>query len=234
MKIKVFRKGGADFDGPAFEAVERRVHLLEINLKFFALGGQSARVVIQVKVPLLLFPLKKRHLHCRAVDAVIWDIAPAIAFEGASLGADQLGDKRLAALAHDDEMILFLVHILDVGPAEVAAIEHEADRSITVLTHLVNEVLELADIIDGPRVLFVKERHLVGFVVGQRKIEDRQTFVVLGVAELDDVDVAGLAVLVGRVVGKVDALSMILTPVPIVEKPLNLILGNVGKKARKT
>jgi len=92
---------------------------------------------------------------------------------------------------------------------------------------LAEHELELAGVDDRARVLLIEQRDAVGPVVGDRIPEDGQSLVILGMAELDELQVPGLAVLVCGVVADVDPLPVVTPPVPLVEKPWRCVLRHV-------
>ena len=145
---------------------------------------------------------------------------------------DQLRDERLAALDHHDERQLVLVHVLDVGAAKVSTIEYEADVAVLIRQGFVDEIAELTDIVDRSRVYLVEQRHLIGAVVCHSDVDDRRGLVIFGIAEFGKVNISGLRVLVGRVVGDVDALLMLAVGVPIFEETDDLLVGDVGQEPR--
>ena len=136
---------------------------------------------------------------------------------------DQRRHESFAALDHQQELNAFFVHQKNVAAAEVAAVDNNADGTVAVRRELLNQVLKLADIRDRAGIGLIEKRHLIGFVVSDGNIDDWQPLIHLGVSELDEIQIPRLRVLVCGVVGDVDALTMILPCVPIVQEARNLI-----------
>ena len=77
----------------------------------------------------------------------------------------------------------------------------------------------------------MEKRDPVGFVKGKAQIEDWQPLVVLWLAKLNNIDITGLAIFVGRVVRDIDALPVIHAFVPCIQEAQNLILGYAVEEA---
>ena len=73
---------------------------------------------------------------------------------------------------------------------------------------------------------------MIGLVVSKADIEDRQNFCILCFSEFKQLDIAGLTVLVGRIVRNIDAGAVIAVFVPVVKKSRDLVIGDAGQKVR--
>ena len=149
--------------------------------------------------------------------------AVARALERAAGTLHHVGDEDVQALYDHHIGQAQLVHQHDVRLAEVAAVEDEAYVPVAVLDRLGDHALQLRHVHDAARVLLVEERLAVSLVVGHGVVEYGRRGVVLRVAVFGDPHVARLAVLVGRVVGDVDALLPVAPPVPGLEEARRLL-----------
>ncbi len=198
--------------------LDEPAHALHVGLQFLALGALLGAAVVEVEVPLVpVIGVKPVH-HGLCIDPPGPDRAGAAALEAALVRLDERADQLRLALDHDDEVEAHLIHIADVRLAEVAAVEDEAHVPVAVGGGRVHHVLQLRHVDDAARVLLVEERLALSHVVGDRVVEHRPVPAVLGVAALDDGDLPGPAVLVGRVVGDVDPLPVVAPAVPFVEE----------------
>ena len=96
----------------------------------------------------------------------LWQAAPALGFKGSTELIDQSADERLAPFDHQNETVLLLVKVLDVGLAEVTAIKDKADVAVAVTNRFIHHKLELTDIVDGARIQLVKKRYSVVLIHG--------------------------------------------------------------------
>ena len=87
---------------------------------------------------------------------------------------------------------------------------------ITIRIRLVQHELQLGEIDDTSRVCLVEQRFSVVNLISDGVVEDRQSPVFLGVPEFDDLDIPGLAVLIGRIIGNIDLILLFLDRVPFV------------------
>ena len=65
-----------------------------------------------------------------------------------------------------------LVQILDIGPAEVAAVQNKADAAVVVGQRFINQEFELTAVIDGSRIELVEQWYSVRVVESNPQIED--------------------------------------------------------------
>ena len=117
-------------------------------------------------------------------------------FESAVEPVDQFGHKCLAALNHHDELKVIRIHVVDVDLAEITSVDDEANTLVVVRNCLVYKEFELTDVINGARVAFIEQRHLIGFVVGDGKIKNRASLIDFGLAEFNKINISRLAVLI--------------------------------------
>lgn len=198
--------------------LDEPAHALHVGLQLLALGAVLGAAVVEVEVPLVLVVGVKPAHHGLCIDAPGPDRAGAAALEAALVRLDERADQVRHALDHDDEVEAHRVHVADVRLAEVAAVDDEAHVPVAVGGGRAHHVLQLGDVDDAARVLLVEERLALAHVVGEGVVEHRPLPAVLGVAGLDDGDLAGPAVLVRRVVGDVDPLPVVAPAVPFVEE----------------
>lgn len=99
---------------------------------------------------------------------------------------------------------------------------------VVVRDDLLDQVSKLADIWNRAGINLVKERYLIGLVKSKGNIDDRQSLIVLRMAELNKIQVARLRIFIRRVVGNVDALLVILLSIPVIEKARDLVAFNAG------
>ena len=72
---------------------------------------------------------------------------------------------------------------------------------------------------------------MIGLVVGNGQVKNRRLFAFFGISEFEDIDVARLTVLIRRIVGDVNTLTMVSFCVPVIEKSKDVVLGNSIEKA---
>lgn len=214
----------AEGDLLTFETPEEFLVAFNFQFQLFPFGRLKCGVVVDVEITVLGVIGIQSGLDRGPVDPVGADDAFAGGLERVDPAGDQGRHEILHALDHDDEAVPVLIHVPDVVLAEIAPVQDEAHSPVPVLDHLVHEKTELGDIIDRARVLLVEQGDLVGLVEGDGKIENRQSLVVLRLAELHEVDVPRLAVLVGRVVGDVQALPVVPFFIPAVKEADGMVL----------
>ena len=115
------------------------------------------------------------------------------------------------------------VHVGDVRPAEVSAVEDDAHVAVVIALGLRKHELELGHVHDAAGILFIEKRLAVGLVECDGVVEDWAVAVVLGVAVFHHGDVARLAVLVGGVVAHVNPVGFFAVQVPHVQEPVDLL-----------
>ena len=160
------------------------------------------------------------------VDFIGADRCIPLCFKRPLIVQDQRGHKRPAALAHDDESIIILINVPDVILAEVSTVEDEADLLIVILNDLIDHEGELGHVGDRTGVFLVKEGDAVRLVHRNRKVEYGEAFVVLSFPILDDIDIPGVTVLVGRVIRDVDPAPVVTVLVPIIQEAYALVLAD--------
>ena len=75
---------------------------------------------------------------------------------------------------------------------------------------------QLGYINDAARVGLVEQRFPVVAVIRDGIVEDRKPFIFLGMSEFNDLDIAGLTVLIGRIIGNIDLILLLFDRVPFV------------------
>ena len=109
-------------------------------------------------------------------------------------------DECFTPFNHDDESITVGIHVLDVLFTEIATVKHKPYIFVAIVFDFIYHVDELRYIRDRTGILFVKERYPVGLVKGDSNIKNRKSLCILGFTELDQIDVSGLTVFIGRVI----------------------------------
>ena len=122
------------------------------------------------------------------------------------------------------------VHILDIAFAEISAVQDKADFTVSIVPDLVCHESELGDIRYGTRILLIEQGDPVRLVKSDRQVEYRKSFFVFGFSELDQVDISCLAVLVGGIIGKINALFMVPFVIPVGKEAQCLFLSNGCKE----
>ena len=102
---------------------------------------------------------------------------------------------------------------------------------VVVRDDLLDQVSKLANIWNRAGINLVKERYLIGLVKSKGNIDDRQSLIVLRMAELNEIQVARLRIFIRRVIGNVDALLVILLSIPVIEKVRDLVAFNAGEES---
>ena len=147
-------------------ALEHLLHLFELFFESATILHCLDRAVEQVQIPFILILGKQLAFDCRSVHVALWQAAPALGFKGSTELIDQSAYERLAPFDHQNETVLLLVKVLDVGLAEVTAIKDEADVAVALTDRFVHHKLELTDIVDGARIQLVKKRYSVVLIHG--------------------------------------------------------------------
>ena len=194
------------------------------------LASELVRVEDHVQVAVFGVVGVQPRVHGGAVDAVGLHVAVRVALELAADRVHHRRDEPAHAPRHDDEREPVLVHEPDVVAAEVAAVQDEAHVVVAVALRLREHELQLAHVHDAAGVLLVEERLAVFLVVGDGVVEDGRTAVLLGVAVLDHLYVARLAVLVRRVVRDVDAVPALAPYVPAFQELGDLVLRHLREE----
>lgn len=119
-------------------AVEHLLHQFEFFLKSATILHCLERAVKQVQMAFLLVFGKQFAFDCRSVHVALWQAAPALGFKGSTELIDQSADERLAPFDHQNETVLLLVKVLDVGLAEVTAIKDKADVAVAVTNRFIH------------------------------------------------------------------------------------------------
>ncbi|MPM55574.1 hypothetical protein SDC9_102371 [bioreactor metagenome] len=230
-EIEVLLETRAEGVARALEPVHAVPHGLELLLDHAVLRGLPLHGIVQVDVSRLPVVRIQPALDGGAVERMpVYVVVPHI-LEGAPLLVDYGFHQSVHALHHDDEVVVPLLHGPDVGLGEVPPVQDERRIGIPVGAGLAEHELELAHVDDRARVLLVEQRYAVGPVVGYRVAEDGQALVILGMPELGELQVSGLAVLVRGIIAYVDPLPVVVPPVPVVEEPRRRILGHLLEQA---
>ena len=107
-----------------------------------------------------------------------------------------------------------LIHIFDIGTTEVATVKNKTDVFVVIVQRSINHVLKLAHIVDGTGIHLVEQRFFIALIKSQWHVEDRQPIFIFGFTKFNDVNIAGLTVFIGWVVGDVETILLILIAVP--------------------
>lgn len=81
-------------------------------------------------------------------------------------------NKGGSAFNHHHEVVVARIHELDAGLTEIATIEDKVDLLIAIATNLFQHVFQLRDIDDTTWVALIKQRLLIGHIVGNRVVDD--------------------------------------------------------------
>ena len=215
----------------ALEPVHAFPHGLELLLDHAVFRRLPLHGIVEVDVPRLLVVRIQPALDGGAVERMpVYVVVPHV-LEGAPLLVYDRIHEGVHPLDHDDEVVAALLHGPDVGLGEVPPVQDERRVRIPVGAGLAEHELELAHIDDRARVLLVEQRDAVGPVVGDRVAEYGQALVILRMPVLDELKLAGLAVLVRGVVTYVDFLPVVARSVPVVEEPRRRILSHLLQQA---
>jgi len=179
-------------------------HAVDFCLKFLHFGSFAKSVVEDMEVPFTRIVGEQSGLDRRPVHLVFPHGVFALGLKRAFQRQDQLVDNTRHPLDHHYEVVAVLVHVLDVCLAEIATVEYEADVGVAVAFGLAYHVLQLRHVHDASRIVLVEKRLAVRAVVGDGIVENWQLQVVLCLAELNQPEVARLAILVAGIVGYVD------------------------------
>ena len=125
---------------------------------------------------------------------------------------DLIVHKRLHPLDRDYEIIAQMIHVPDVLSGKIPSVQDKTGILIPIRYGLVQHQLKLRDIDDTARIGLVEQRLPVVAIVRYGIVEDRKHPVFLGMSEFNDLDITGLAVLIGRIIGNIDLI--LLFPVP--------------------
>lgn len=210
----------------ALALFEEARHLLDTLLQPGPLGGGLCRVEDDVDALFAFVVGVKPVLDGRGIDATTPHVAGALALERPADALDDVRDACAGALGHDHVGKPRPVQEADVPLGEVSAVEDEAHVLVAVARGLGEHELELAHVHHAAEVFLVEKGVAVVLVVGDREVEYGLAAVGLRVAELHDLDVARLAVLVRRVVGDVDASGVFPQPIPSAEEEGDVLVAD--------
>ncbi len=129
---------------------------------------------------------------------------------------DELADKGFHPFHHDDEIIVAFIHVVDLALAEIAAVKYKGRLPVTVTFCLGEHHLYLRDIDDASGIILIKELLRIFPVKCDRVIKYGLACVFLGVPVFNEINVAGLAVLVRGVVGDINFLPVVALDVPLI------------------
>ena len=122
--------------------------------------------------------------------------------------------RPLARLA-----VIAVVYVeISIVLIEVSAVQYESGTLVSVCGCSLKHVLKLRHIVHAARILLIKQRQPVVSVIRNRIVVYQLVLFLFLVPELCKFYVSGLAMLVGRIVGKVDLLSVIPLAVPVILK----------------
>lgn len=85
---------------------------------------------------------------------------------------------------------------------------------------------KLGNIRYGSGIFLIEKRNSVCFVKRNRQIKYRDALMILGFAILYEINIASLTILIGGVIGNIDPLFMISSPVPVIKESYRLLSGN--------
>ena len=155
-------------------------------------------------------------LYGDAVHPVITQAEFTLFFEAAFDRLNEVTNQRFHPLHHDDELVTVLIHEVDVFLAEATSVKDETDLTVSIALCLLQHLLKLRDIDDTSGILLIVKRLGVVMVIGDRVIQDRLSVVILRMPDLDTLQIACLAVLVGRIICDIDLFTVIMPIVPFI------------------
>ncbi len=100
---------------------------------------------------------------------------------------------------------------------------------ITTGLRFVQHKLKLGNIVDAARILFVKKRLPVVCIIGNRIVEDWQIFIIFCISILSHLAIAGLAVLICRIIRNANLLTVIPCGILFIQE-LGALLWSKGLK----
>ena len=121
---------------------------------------------------------------------------------------------------------------MDVFLTEVSSVKDETDLTVSIVLCLLQHLLELRDIDDASGILLIVKRLGVVMVIGDRVIQDRLSVVILRMTDLDTLQIARLAVLVGRFIRDIDLFTVIMPVAPFILESNALISRDTVNKRR--
>lgn len=172
-------------------------HPIDLFFYILSLGSLLPFVIVDVEVAFLLIRRIQLVLHGDAVYLVITQAELTLFFEAAFNRQDKIPDQGFHSLHHDDELVTVLIHEVDVFLAEVSSVKDETGLTVSIALCLLQHLLKLRDIDDASGILLIVKRLGVVMVIGDRVIQDRLSVVILRMPDLDTLQIARLAVLVG-------------------------------------
>ena len=85
---------------------------------------------------------------------------------------------------------------------------------------------KLGNICYGSGIFLIEKRDAVCFVKRNRQIKYRDALTILGFAILYEINIASLTILIRGVIGNIDPLFMVSSPVPVIKESDRLFSGN--------
>ena len=171
-------------------------------------------------------------LHSDAVHLVITQAEFTLFFEASFDRQNESSNQRFHPFHHDYELVTVLIHEVDVFLAEISSIKDGTNLTISIAFCLLQHLLELRDIDDASGILLIVKRFGVVMVIGDRVVQDRLSVVILRMPDLDTLQIACLAVLVGRIICDIDLFTVIMPVVPFILESDALVSRDSVNKLR--